>query len=406
MLRASAATARACGSRAKPRQQFNHDDKQGRRRCRCSARHTDVACAKCHPEERVQPARKPDSCGNSGCHKSPHDGHLFGKRDCEWCHSPTFKTLKNHASFNHREKTNSTCPRTSKIKCYDCHTKRSDASRTARASMPRQGQPPRQSVQRSSAIRRSARPAIRRQWKPPKVFNHARSTKLQADRQARRRRRAVLSPRQEPVGLRALQTGHGSRVHGLSRAQERARQEVPDSVHRTPSGGGCHTRGGQDRVRATPVDGAYHGAGSKLPAGEGSQGRAVQDCHTSTSQDVVREDHDRRNCERQVPRGLAAPGLARRELRGCHSSGMWDALKFDHNEPFPATPSEVRFRSRASTRRTSARTATRSATSRTRRRRARPRAATQTTTRTRAGSATSASAATSRPATTSSTTTR
>ena len=110
---------------AKPpgEQRFNHDDRKDAIMPLLGS-HKDVACSKCHPKSVFNlPSPKPDSCGNVGCHVSVHDGHLFGKRDCEWCHSPTFKTLKQQ-NFDHTEKTKFDLgPAHRKIKCYDCHTK-------------------------------------------------------------------------------------------------------------------------------------------------------------------------------------------------------------------------------------------------------------------------------------------
>ena len=109
---------------AKPRPcKFNHDDRKDALMPLLGS-HKDVACAKCHPKSVFNlPFAEARHCGNAGCHKSPHDGHLFGTRPCEWCHSPTFKTLKQQ-NFDHTEKTKFDLgPAHRKIKCYDCHTK-------------------------------------------------------------------------------------------------------------------------------------------------------------------------------------------------------------------------------------------------------------------------------------------
>jgi Cytochrome c7 and related cytochrome c/Class III cytochrome C family len=103
--------------------QFNHDDRKDASMPLLGS-HKDVACEKCHPKSVFKlPFQKPDNCGNAGCHTSPHDGHLFGIRPCEWCHSPTFKTLKEQ-NFDHTANTKFDLgPAHKKIKCYDCHTK-------------------------------------------------------------------------------------------------------------------------------------------------------------------------------------------------------------------------------------------------------------------------------------------
>src|SRR5262245_55943774 len=72
-------------------QDFDHDKKTDAL-MPLEGAHRDVACTKCHAKAVFNlPASKPDNCGNSGCHTSPHDGHLFGKKDCAWCHSPTYR---------------------------------------------------------------------------------------------------------------------------------------------------------------------------------------------------------------------------------------------------------------------------------------------------------------------------
>jgi len=104
-------------------QKFNHDDRADAAMPLLGS-HRDVACAKCHPKALFNlPGAKPDNCGNSGCHKSVHEGHLYNLKPCEWCHSPTFKTLKQQ-NFDHTERTKFDLgPAHRKIKCYDCHTK-------------------------------------------------------------------------------------------------------------------------------------------------------------------------------------------------------------------------------------------------------------------------------------------
>jgi hypothetical protein len=107
--------------------QFNHDDRKDAAMPILGS-HRDVACTKCHVKSVFKlPFPKPDSCGNAGCHQSSHDGHLFGKRDCEWCHSPTFKSFKQQYNkdmpfFDHSERTRFDLGAHKRLKCYDCHT--------------------------------------------------------------------------------------------------------------------------------------------------------------------------------------------------------------------------------------------------------------------------------------------
>ena len=108
--------------------QFNHDDRKDATMPLLGF-HKDVSCSKCHAKAVFNlPAQKPDGCGNAGCHVSSHDGHLFGERACEWCHSPTFKSFKQQYNadmpfFDHSERTRFDLGAHKKLKCYSCHTK-------------------------------------------------------------------------------------------------------------------------------------------------------------------------------------------------------------------------------------------------------------------------------------------
>ncbi len=215
---------------------FNHDDRKDARMPLLGSHHA-VACAKCHTAKSVfhLPFPKPDACGNAGCHASEHDGHLFGKRKtAEWCHSPTFKTLKQQ-NFDHTAKTRFDLgPAHGKIKCYDCHTKalgRDQADRRAgeASSATPSGTTTTAIASRSSARRRRCgmcHPSGGPKFTPSRV-QPRQAHQVPADRQARERVgcRAV-PPRQRAGRLRGLQRLH--RVHGLPRAQEGPRRrETP-----------------------------------------------------------------------------------------------------------------------------------------------------------------------------------
>ena len=406
-------------------QKFNHDDRKDAAMPLLGS-HKDVACSKCHAKSVFNlPFAEPDSCGNAGCHQSPHDGHLFGKRDCEWCHSPTFKTLKQQ-NFDHTEKTQvrprSRAPQDQVLRLPHQGARRGQAER-ARASSATRRTATTASGSRSSAIRRSAARATRRAGRSSR---RTRST-------TRANTKFTLDGKHAEVACRACHRGKSpsdfeefTRPRSTARARSSAwaatqHKNVHDeTVHRTASARTTsarlpHRRRASSTIRPTTNEfdrERYHGPQSKLPARQGPQGRAVRRLPhrpQEEGQDDVREDPDglqrrtasatRTRCTRA--RSARSARLPQSRARGTRSSSITTSRS-------PRTPRarSTSSRSRASTRRTSARTATRSASSPRRRRRARPRAVTPTTTRTRAGSATSARSATSRPATTSSTTTR
>jgi hypothetical protein len=84
--------------------------------------HKGVACAKCHPAAQFKLAvADPTNCKN--CHASPHGTHLFGQRPCDWCHAPTFKSMKKTQSFNHQERSRFDLGLAHKqLACDYCHT--------------------------------------------------------------------------------------------------------------------------------------------------------------------------------------------------------------------------------------------------------------------------------------------
>ena len=107
----------------KQRLDFDHNDKADAEFPQEGA-HSDVACGKCHPQAQFNLKRKrPGNCGNTGCHVSSHEGHLFDTKACEWCHSPKFRSLKKF-DFNHKARTRfSLAGAHGKLTCYKCHTK-------------------------------------------------------------------------------------------------------------------------------------------------------------------------------------------------------------------------------------------------------------------------------------------
>jgi len=362
------------------------------------------------------PAADPDSCGNSGCHQSVHDGHLFGARECEWCHSPTFKSFKQQYAkdmpfFDHSERTRSTSALTTSSSATTATPRRSvTPSPSARARSVMQGQPPRRAVQRvrreSAAVQRvSPDDGVEADRVQPR-----RAHQLQALGQARRGRVPCVPPRQGPGGLRAAdepRQGQVHRLHGLPRAQERPRSEVQQrAVLRRRQ---LSRRRGRSRTNTANMEKVYHG-----PTPSSRWSRVTRTCRAPSATPVARRTRRRSRRspvvqrEREVPRDSLHKGTLSEKCEAATRRASGTRCGFDHDEPFPSRTraSSTRIRSRARTRTTSARPVTRRVTTRPPRRRARPRAAMPTTTRTRAGSAPSARSATSRPATISSTTTR
>lgn len=325
---------------------FNHDDKKDAAMPLFGS-HKDVACAKCHAKSVFDlPFAKPDACGNSGCHTSPHDGHLYGKRDCEWCHSPTFKTLKEQ-NFDHTEKTRFDLgPAHRKIKCYDCHTKALGETKPNAACenchakdshhqdrFKQFGDPP-----KCGMCHPSGGPKF-----TPKVFNHGRNTNFN------------LTGKHADVGCRACHRGKSpsdferftniiagnGKVECMSCHEHKNvhdRQYQNNQCTQKTGARGCHSDAGKMEFDYKNLTERYHGPQSKFPLVKGHKGVPCGDCHTgrkkkgSTTFDKIPTDC---NASGKCHEDSLHRGTLGEDCEACHSSGVWDALKFDHNEPFP-----------------------------------------------------------------------
>lgn len=323
-------------------QKFNHDDRKDAAMPLFGS-HKDVACSKCHAKSVFNlPAPDPDACGNSGCHTSPHDGHLFNKRDCEWCHSPTFKTLKEQ-NFDHSEKTKFDLgPAHRKIQCYNCHTKAigegkpNPACELCHAKDNRHGdrfkqfgEPPRCAVCHPSGGPKFT----------PKSFNHDRNTNFN------------LTGKHGDVGCRSCHRGKGpsdfERFTDLINSKGQAscmgcheHKDVHDKKYKNEdcTRGGCHTGAGKLEFDYKKLTELYHGAQSNFPLIKGHKGVPCADCHTGrkkkgqTTFDKIPADC---NASGKCHEDSLHKGSLGEQCVLCHTSGTWDALKFDHDEPFP-----------------------------------------------------------------------
>nr|HEX4315452.1 cytochrome c3 family protein [Kofleriaceae bacterium] len=326
---------------AKPSMAFNHDDKKDARMPLLGSHH-DVACAKCHTSKYVfhLPFAKPDNCGNSGCHVSPHDGHLFGKRDCEWCHSPTFKTLKQQ-NFDHTEKTRFDLgPAHSKIKCYDCHTKAlGETKPTGKCEQCHAkdshhgdrfkefGSPP-----ACGFCHPSGGPKF-----TPTVFNHGARTKFaltfkHADITCRQCHRGTGPADFE--NLSALATGNGIDCMGCH--QHKKVHDGKWKSNQCTGQNGCHIGPGSIDVKYQNMKQLYHGPNSKFPLVKKHAGVPCEDCHKGRSKaGKTTFEHEDPECGDRCHEDSLHKGTLGDKCTPCHTSGTWDAGNFDHQKPFP-----------------------------------------------------------------------
>jgi len=348
---------------AKPlsQQKFDHDDRADALMPLLGS-HKDVACSKCHPKSVFNlPFPKPDSCGNTGCHQSPHEGHLFNKRDCEWCHSPTFKTLKQQ-NFDHTEKTKFDLgPAHRKIKCYDCHTKAlgegkpTGACETCHAKDSHHqnrfsefGDPP-----RCGTCHPSGGPKF-----IPNAFNHGGKTRFKLEfkhgeaacRQCHRgsnpaefedfRELITKSGKVDCMGCHAHKAVHADDKHPGGKYKGNAVCLPGDK--KSCKCLECHLHPGDPTIRKGKdnqvVADAHDPKTGSFPLVLGHAKVPCADCHTGrdknnkTSFSALEPNC---NANGKCHEDSLHQGTLGANCQGCHVAGDWFKLTFNHNKPFP-----------------------------------------------------------------------
>ncbi|HTR55788.1 MAG TPA: hypothetical protein VMJ10_34160 [Kofleriaceae bacterium] len=347
---------------AKTTMQFNHDDKKDALMPLLGSHH-DVACEKCHPKSVFnlpvgKDGKREDNCGNAGCHVSPHTGHLFGTRPCEWCHSPTFRTLKEQ-NFDHTEKTRFDLgpahdPKRNKaMTCEKCHTKALGEGKPNSACeichakdshhgdrFKEFGSPPKCGICHPSGGPKFV----------PNTFNHAAHTKFQltgkhADIPCRGcHRGGSPSDFEEFTGLLDVRVGTVVNGHKVDCRGCHQHKNVHDGKWKSnqctgvAGGTGCHTDAGRIEVRYGDMKKLYHGPTSNFPLVKGHATVPCGDCHTGRDKaGKTTFTHLEPNCDAsgQCHEDSLHKGSLGDTCAACHSPGTWDALKFDHDAPFP-----------------------------------------------------------------------
>jgi len=322
--------------------QFDHNDRKDAAMPILGS-HKDVACTKCHPRAVFNlPFANPTSCGNDGCHKSVHTGHLFGKRPCEWCHSPTFRTFQQKTNadipfFDHTERTRFDLGAHKRLRCYDCHTKALGEARPVALCeqchakdnkhgnrFDAFGKPPRCSTCHPTTG-----------WKQ-KVFDHARQTRF------------PLTARHAAILCRACHRGtspsdferfadaacKGCHAHRTAHAEPKHPQGRWSSAQCLK----CHARPGDKAMRnPAELEREWHGPQSDFPLKKKHAGLACQKCHknrAAKSQTTFEEESP--ECGNRCHEDSLHRGTLGKACSGCHESGSWSGEKFDHNVPtFP-----------------------------------------------------------------------
>ncbi len=315
--------------------QFNHDDRKDAGMPILGS-HKDVTCAKCHPKSVFNlPFSDADRCGNSGCHVSVHDGHLFGAKgkDCEWCHSPTFKNFKqlygkDMPFFDHQERTRFNLGAHNKLKCYDCHTKAlgerkpEDNCEVCHSKDNKHGN--RFSEFGSPPKCQTCHPTT--SWKS-KIFNHGAKAGW------------PLQGKHAKVSCRSCHRGSGPAefekftTGGADCMGCHEHAAVHDKKWKSNQCQNCH-KPGDINVNEGNLEKIYHGPNSNFPLVKEHKDVGCKECHTGQNakkKGKVVFEHEDPECGARCHEDSLHQGELGDKCLPCHSSGTWDALKFEHN---------------------------------------------------------------------------
>jgi hypothetical protein len=309
---------------------FDH----GETAMRLTGAHRNVACTQCHPNNVYGlGAPKPDACDNAGCHRNVHTGHLFGARDCTWCHSPELPSMK-QIRFAHEQRF--AIGRHGKLSCVDCHTKargeqsadmQCDRCHAASSHHGTRfqafGTPPRCGA---------CHPAT--SWLPS-AFNHDASTKFRLGGHS------TLSCRACHRGSRPndFEDLHGDTACKDCHAHRTVHADAahPNGKYTTEQCLLCHMVRSLPPPRPEPLLKETHGIQGAFPLTGGHKAVACASCHVTrlpsgkpsftglspTCGPVCHED-------------VLHQGSLGAQCEQCHVSGTWAALRFDHDQPLPA----------------------------------------------------------------------
>ncbi|HEU5060788.1 MAG TPA: hypothetical protein VFU21_29865, partial [Kofleriaceae bacterium] len=281
--------------------------------------HRDVACDKCHPKDRFALGAGAGKC--AGCHASPHDGQLFGTKDCGSCHSPALRSLKT-VRFDHDRKTRFDLDgRHRQADCYACHPKKGlkkparecegchagDSKHGDRFAA--FGSPPDCKVCHAGSMR----------WKPP-TFDHKGQTAF------------ALTGKHARVDCRACH--RGARPDRFERFDAGAvgcrgchqHKQAHDGKFADKECLGCHKAPGV----VTPTPGArdrFHGPASRFPLVQAHARVACDSCHGEDNWKGLSQECGP-SCHADVLHRGSLGGACSR----CHTSGKWDATGFSHQE--------------------------------------------------------------------------
>lgn len=279
--------------------------------------HADVACSKCHAKAKFKLGGEAAQC--QGCHKSPHDGQLFGTKDCSWCHSPKQRSLR-MVQFAHKKRTGyPLLGKHGKLNCTKCHTKSlgkrkptagcakchgADSGHKGR--FKQFGSPP----QCETCHQQGG-------WRG-QVFNHGKNTEF------------ALTGKHQRVKCRSCHRGKKS--WQFERFDMAKNGCMGCHEHKKAHGGkyqnseclNCHTQPGAKRMTKKSLE-IIHGAKARFPLTLRHAKIKCDRCHVNDVYERMPRECGERCHEDSLHRGRLGDKCMR-----CHSPGRWDPIRFDH----------------------------------------------------------------------------
>ncbi len=302
------------------RMEFNHDSPADAA-MPLEGPHESVTCAKCHPKSEFN-LPKQDAANCANCHNSPHDGHLFGTKKCDWCHSPALGSLRKYR-FNHAARTRfDLAGAHGKLGCYHCHTEKMGTRKpdkdceTCHADDDKHqgrfeafGKPhPQCSVCHPSSS-----------WKP-NTFVHNKRTKFR------------LTGKHATTACRSCHRGGSPDkferfdVKTVGCMGCHKHKTVHDNEFKDTECLRCHQEPGEIELTAKSAE-IYHGPKSRFPLVKAHKKVQCAQCHINDVYKDTPIECGARCHEDSLHRGTLGDECSR-----CHSGGTWEGTRFDHTD--------------------------------------------------------------------------
>jgi len=295
---------------------FNHNSKSDAA-MPLEGTHADVACTKCHAKAAFILPKYDGGC--ELCHKSPHDGQIFGTKKCQLCHSPALGSMDS-IRFNHKKETGyPILGKHAEIACERCHTK-SLGKRKPVASCEGCHANDNKHEQR---FKQFGDPPVcstchsQRGWKKDFDFNHATNTNFPLTAKHAKTACRSCHRGKTPSAFERFDIKNG--CMSCHRHQKAHGGQYQKNECLT-----CHEEGGSKVMKEKAYE-TYHGEKSKFPLRNAHAGIQCKMCHVN---DVYKETP--RECGVSCHEDSLHKGSLGQECSRCHEPGQWPAVRFDH----------------------------------------------------------------------------